>query len=108
MVGHTGNMHAAVKALEVVDECVQKIHEYCIVHGYVLCITADHGNAEEMDGIHKTSHTTNLVPFCIVEHRHGKIVQYRLKRGILGNIAPTILKLMGLNTPSAMKCTSLF
>lgn len=100
MVGHTGVFEAAVKAVEAVDECVGKVVTASREMDGVALITADHGNADKMidtDGSPFTAHTTNLVPFCVVgypcELREG---------GRLADIAPTMLKIMGLPQPAEM------
>ena len=100
MVGHTGVFEAAVKAVEAVDECVGKVVTAIREMDGVALITADHGNADKMidtDGSPFTAHTTNLVPFCVVgypcELREG---------GRLADIAPTMLKIMGLPQPAEM------
>jgi 2,3-bisphosphoglycerate-independent phosphoglycerate mutase len=101
MVGHTGVFEAAVKACETVDHCAQKVTEAALKNGYATIIIADHGNADVMineDGTPNTAHTTNLVPCILVDDTYrGKI-----KDGKLGDLAPTILKLMGLPTPKQM------
>ncbi len=106
MVGHTGVFEAAVKAIEVVDEAVGKIEECCKKEDYCLIITADHGNCEEMTGKYKTSHTLNPVPFCIINYDdEGRKINYELEekeKGVLGDIAVTILKIMGLEKPNEM------
>ena len=107
MVGHTGVMDAAVKAVETVDACVGRVVEAVKKAGGVLCITADHGNCEQMldkeTGAPFTQHTTNPVPFILVNaHR-----LHRLRKGKLCDIAPTLLKLAGLNTPKEMTGESL-
>ena len=105
MVGHTGVFEAAVKAVETVDTCVDRVVEATREMGGIALITADHGNAEQMlqeDGCSPfTAHTTNLVPFCIV----GASVS--LKDGRLADIAPTMLDLMGLEKPVEMDGQSL-
>lgn len=100
MVGHTGVLDAAIKAVEAVDECVGKVTDAVAKMGGVSLITADHGNADKMidtDGEPFTAHTTNLVPFCVVGYpctlRSG---------GVLADIAPTMLKIMGLPQPEEM------
>jgi len=107
MVGHTGNLDAAIKACETVDKCVKKIlHEIRKKNG-VAIITADHGNAEEMkskDGGRHTAHTTNPVYFILVDETRKKAV---LNTGKLGDIAPTILDIMGIEKPEEMTGTSL-
>lgn len=107
MVGHTGVMEAAVKACEAVDECVGKIAKKALEKGVKMIVTADHGNAEWMynEETHapQTAHTTNVVPFIIVDKN-----KYSLKEtGALCDIAPTILDLMKLNKPSEMTGNSL-
>ena len=102
MVGHTGVMEAAVKACSAVDECVGKIAEKALKNGVKMIITADHGNAEwmfnEQTNAPQTAHTTNIVPFIIVDSE-----KYNLKEtGALCDIAPTILDLMGIKQPSEM------
>ncbi|MGC6403470.1 MAG: 2,3-bisphosphoglycerate-independent phosphoglycerate mutase [Flavobacteriaceae bacterium] len=100
MVGHTGSMEAAIKACEVVDSCTQKVVETALKYEYACLIIADHGNCETMvnpDGTPNTAHTTNPVPVILVDQEHKPI-----EDGILGDIAPTILKLMGLQQPAAM------
>ena len=101
MVGHTGVFEAAVKACETVDECAQKVAEAALKNGYATIIIADHGNAEMMineDGTPNTAHTTNLVPCILVDDSY----QGKIKNGKLGDLAPTILKLMGLKAPTQM------
>ncbi len=100
MVGHTGVLEAAIKAVEAVDECVGRVTDAIAEMGGVSLITADHGNADKMidtDGEPFTAHTTNLVPFCVV----GYPCKLR-KRGVLADIAPTMLKIMGLPQPDEM------
>ena len=104
MVGHTGDMNAAIKAVETVDTCVGKVVDACMEHGYIICITADHGNADLMfdeNGKVNTAHTTNPVPFLV------KNATAILKPGRLCDIAPTMLDLMGLEIPSEMTGESL-
>ena len=104
MVGHTGDMNAAIKAVETVDTCVGKVVDACMEHGYIVCITADHGNADLMfdeNGKVNTAHTTNPVPFLV------KNATAILKPGRLCDIAPTMLDLMGLEIPSEMTGESL-
>ena len=100
MVGHTGVFEAAVKAVEAVDECVGKVVTAIREMDGVALITADHGNADKMidtDGSPFTAHTTNLVPFCVV----GYPCELR-ECGRLADIAPTMLKIMGLPQPAEM------
>lgn len=105
MVGHTGVMEAAIKACEAVDACAKKVIEAALDNGYTTIVIADHGNCETMinpDGSPNTAHTTNPVPIILVdkELRH-------IKDGILGDIAPTILNLMGIAKPDVMNRESL-
>ena len=101
MVGHTGVFDAVVKACETVDQCNEAVTEVARKNGYVVIIIADHGNAELMkneDGSPNTAHTTNLVPCILVDDQYkGKI-----KDGKLGDLAPTILKLIGVPVPAEM------
>ena len=101
MVGHTGNLDAAIKAIETIDECVGRVVEAINANEGVLIITADHGNAEQMldykTGEPHTAHTTNPVPLILV----GK-EDVKLKEGKLADLAPTMLKLMGLEKPEEM------
>ena len=100
MVGHTGDFDAAVIACEIVDMEVSKIVETARNNGYTILLTADHGNAEHMrneDGSPHTYHTTNLVPFIVFSENN-----YSPKDGKLGDIAPTVLKIMGIDIPNEM------
>lgn len=101
MVGHTGVWEAAIKAVETVDACVERVVTAGLQHGYTIFLTADHGNADFMinpDGTPNTAHTLNLVPFFIIDRDwKGKI-----KPGKLGDLAPTILKMMDLPIPPEM------
>lgn len=107
MVGHTGSLEAAVKALEAVDECVGSLAETVLHKGGALCITADHGNLEEMEDpvthAPMTAHTTNPVPFLVVGAEPGTQVE----DGGLSDIAPTLLDLLELPEPEAMTGHSL-
>ena len=101
MVGHTGIFSAVVKAVETVDACVQKIVTTGLENGYTLLVTADHGNADFMinqDGSPNTAHTLNLVPLFLVD----TTIKGSLKSGKLGDVAPTILSIMGLPIPAEM------
>ncbi len=101
MVGHTGVFEAVVKAVETVDACAQKVTEAALRNGYATIIIADHGNADMMineDGSPNTAHTTNLVPCILVDDDY----KGKLKNGKLGDLAPTILTLMGIPIPPQM------
>jgi 2,3-bisphosphoglycerate-independent phosphoglycerate mutase len=105
MVGHTGVMEAAIKACEAVDVCVKEVIETALANYYTTIIIADHGNCETMmnpDGSPNTAHTTNPVPIILVDNELKNI-----KNGVLGDIAPTILELMGIQKPETMTCNSL-
>ena len=101
MVGHTGVYNAVIEAVETVDKNVQKIVETALKNNYTIFLTADHGNADFMindDGSPNTAHSLNLVPLFIIDNEwRGKI-----KPGKLGDLAPTILKMMDLNIPNEM------
>ncbi|MDB5263383.1 MAG: phosphoglyceromutase [Adhaeribacter sp.] len=106
MVGHTGVFAAAVQACETVDACTQAVVTTALQNDYACIVIADHGNAEMMvnpDGTPNTAHTTNLVPFILIDN------QYRnaLKNGRLGDLAPTILELMDIPQPADMTGVSL-
>ncbi len=101
MVGHTGVFNAVVKAAETVDACVKRVVTAALQHGYTIFLTADHGNADYMineDGSPNTQHSTNPVPFFIIDKEWKGTV----KPGKLGDIAPTILTMMGLPVPKEM------
>lgn len=105
MVGHTGNIGAAVSACEVVDECIGKLADYITAYDGTLIITGDHGNTEEMidhqSGQIETEHSTNDVPFILINKElTGK--PQTLGTGILADVAPTILGLLGVTVPSSM------
>ncbi|MFP8487802.1 2,3-bisphosphoglycerate-independent phosphoglycerate mutase [Gracilimonas sp. Q87] len=107
MVGHTGDMDAAIKAVEVIDSELKKVLETANDHGYRSLIIADHGNADCMikeDGSPHTAHTTALVPAIIVNYPD----EIQMHDGILADVSPTILKLMGLDQPDDMSGTPLF
>lgn len=100
MVGHTGDFDAAVKACETVDVCAKEVAEAAFEKDYTIILIADHGNSEVMknpDGTPNTAHTTNPVPLILMDKDIKNI-----KDGKLGNIAPTILKLMGITQPDLM------
>ncbi|MBQ8406570.1 MAG: 2,3-bisphosphoglycerate-independent phosphoglycerate mutase, partial [Clostridia bacterium] len=104
MVGHTGIMEAAVKAVHAVDECVKKVTDKILAMGGSALVTADHGNADQMiadDGVMAfTQHTTNPVPVILVSEKH-KNVTLR-DGGVLADLAPTLLDLMELPQPKEM------
>ncbi|WP_306353766.1 2,3-bisphosphoglycerate-independent phosphoglycerate mutase [Flavobacterium sp. '19STA2R22 D10 B1'] len=105
MVGHTGVMSAAIKACEAVDICVKEVIETALANDYTTIVIADHGNCETMinpDGSPNTAHTTNPVPIILVDKELKTIHD-----GVLGDIAPTILKLMGIEKPAVMTRHSL-
>lgn len=105
MVGHTGIMVAAIKACEAVDKCVKEVVEAALENNYTTIIIADHGNCETMinpDGSPNTAHTINPVPIILVDKELKTIHD-----GILGDIAPTILELMGIEKPVVMTQHSL-
>ena len=105
MVGHTGVMAAAIKACEAVDACVKDVVEAALANNYTTIIIADHGNCETMinpDGSPNTAHTTNPVPIILVDKELKTIHD-----GVLGDIAPTILELMGIEKPAVMTQHSL-
>ena len=101
MVGHTGSWQAAIKAVETVDQCVQKVVTAALENDYTVFLTADHGNADYMineDGTPNTAHTLNLVPLIIIDKQwKGKI-----QPGKLGDLAPTMLTMMQLPIPKEM------
>lgn len=106
MVGHTGDMDATVQAIEFVDKQLKKVVETAKNHGYQTVIIADHGNADQMkqaDGSPHTAHTTAKVPVIVVSDQATGTV----KNGILADVSPTLLKLMGLNLPEEMTGTPL-
>ncbi|MDA9335506.1 2,3-bisphosphoglycerate-independent phosphoglycerate mutase [Flavobacteriaceae bacterium] len=105
MVGHTGDMNAAIKACEAVDTCVEAVITTALEHNYTTLLIADHGNCETMinpDGSPNTAHTTNPVPIILIDPELTTI-----KDGVLGDIAPTILKLIGIEKPDVMTQNSL-
>lgn len=105
MVGHTGVMEAAIKACEAVDACVKEVVETALENNYTTIIIADHGNCETMinpDGSPNTAHTKNPVPIILVDKELKTI-----HNGVLGDIAPTILELMGIEKPAVMTQHSL-
>ena len=112
MVGHTGNFEAAVKAIETLDACLQKVIDAALSAGAELLITADHGNAEQMreisttveEGQAHTAHTNNLVPLIYI----GRTAEIINQRAALCDLAPTMLHLMGLEQPDEMTGETIF
>jgi 2,3-bisphosphoglycerate-independent phosphoglycerate mutase len=108
MVGHTGVMEAAIKAVETVDTCLGRLREAVEQVGGLLIVTADHGNIEQMKdpetGSPHTAHTLLDVPIVVV---NGRIGSFSLKNGRLADVAPTLLDLIGMDKPSQMTGTSL-
>ena len=105
MVGHTGVFEAVVKAVETTDRCLKKVMETAKAEGYAVVVIADHGNADlarNTDGTPHTAHTTNPVPIWV----HGP-EGIKVSDGILADVAPTVLQLMGLNQPAEMTGRSL-
>jgi 2,3-bisphosphoglycerate-independent phosphoglycerate mutase len=109
MVGHTGILPAAMKAVATVDSCLGALADACARSGHVLVITADHGNCEQMrdpvTGAPHTSHTLNPVPFHLI---HPDFRGAKLRPGVLADIAPTLLQVMGLPQPKEMDRLGLF
>ena len=105
MVGHTGDMQAAIKACEAVDKCVEKVITSALANNYTTIVIADHGNCETMvnpDGSPNTAHTTNPVPIILVDN-----VLTKISDGVLADVAPTILDLMQIQKPVIMNRHSL-
>ena len=105
MVGHTGNLEASIKACEIVDEVIGKIATAVLAKGGVLMITADHGNVEELinneTGEVDTEHSAYPVPLMIIGKQYMN-QPIMLPSGILADIAPTLLKIMGISKPPSM------
>jgi 2,3-bisphosphoglycerate-independent phosphoglycerate mutase len=102
MVGHTGVLEAGIKAVETIDGCLRRVVEKILALGGACLITADHGNCERMindDGTPNTAHTTNLVQFIYAGPNADKA---QLQDGILADVAPTLLSLMGIAQPPEM------
>ena len=100
MVGHTGDYNAIIKAVETVDDCVRQVVEAGLKNDYAFIIIADHGNADfavNPDGSPNTAHSTNPVPCFAINTGFDKI-----ENGKLGDIAPTILQIMGVKSPKEM------
>ena len=101
MVGHTGVWEAVIKAVETVDECVKNVVTAALKKDYAIFLLADHGNADyeiNEDGTPNTAHTLNLVPFFVIDNNW----KGNVKSGKLGDVAPTILKMMGIEIPREM------
>lgn len=111
MVGHTGDVAAAMKAVETVDSCLQRVMEAVLAKGGAMLVTADHGNCEQMHdeqtGQAHTAHTLNLVPAILVQENLKGKTQQATQQGKLADIAPTMLDWLGLQQPSAMTGESL-
>jgi 2,3-bisphosphoglycerate-independent phosphoglycerate mutase len=115
MIGHTGNIEAAIESIEYVDECIGVIKDAALDKDYVLLITADHGNVEEMfnlrTGEKDTEHSTNPVPFILVDkdkrYEGSRAVLNQTVGGMLSDIAPTVLEIMDVPKPSDMSGSSL-
>ena len=107
MVGHTGSLPAAIKAVETIDECVGKVVEAILKHDGTMLITADHGNCEQMidytTGEPHTAHTTSPVPLILVTNNE----ELKIKSGKLADLAPTLLELLGIEKPEEMTGESL-
>ncbi|MGC9310245.1 MAG: 2,3-bisphosphoglycerate-independent phosphoglycerate mutase [Candidatus Aenigmatarchaeota archaeon] len=109
LVGHSAVKKAIIKAVEVVDECVGEVTKAGLDNGYTVVLTADHGSAEDKlypDGKPKPAHSTNPVPFIVVSNDE-RLRKAKLRRGGQKDVAPTILKLMGLKKPKGMTGESL-
>ena len=108
MVGHTGIMDAAVKAVETVDTCIGRVLAAMLPKGWQVLITADHGNSDQMidyeTGGPHTFHTLHPVPCILVSDKLGNV---KLRDGVLGDVAPTLLELLGVAKPPEMECESL-
>jgi 2,3-bisphosphoglycerate-independent phosphoglycerate mutase len=110
MVGHTGNLKACVKAMETVDTCLSNIGKVLQANGGTLMVTADHGNVEEtinpQTGEIDTEHSTNPVP-CLLYSFYFKGRKFAYTKGVLGDVAPTILDILGVSKPREMTRHSL-
>jgi 2,3-bisphosphoglycerate-independent phosphoglycerate mutase len=106
MVGHTGKTSAILKAVKAVDNATEKIVKAGLEKNYAIIIIADHGNAEDQTKKWRTSHTINPVPFIILTNNSNKI-KLKKEKG-LRDVAPTILKLLGIKKPKEMTGESIF
>ena len=107
VIGHTANAEAKLTACHVISETVSKVANYAKDHGYIVCVTADHGNIETLrtpEGKPHVAHTTNLVPFILIDPERRPVA---LRDGRLGDVAPTMLSLLGLEKPALMSGESL-
>ena len=106
MLGHTGNYEKTIESLEFMDSCLEKLCENLFKKGYIIIVTADHGNADTMknkDDTVCTTHTTSDAPFIIIDSK-----KYNLsKNGKLANVSPTVLHLMGIKKPKEFTENSL-
>jgi 2,3-bisphosphoglycerate-independent phosphoglycerate mutase len=112
MVGHTGNFDAAVKAIEVLDECVGQLMKKCVAESVTMLVTADHGNSDQMvydNGDMHTSHTEAPVPFAVFDPKL-KDIKLELNAGHFGlkDVAPTVLNIMGLPKAPNFESESIF
>jgi 2,3-bisphosphoglycerate-independent phosphoglycerate mutase len=108
MVGHTGKWEPTIESVEVLDACLQRLADAVLAAGGLLAITADHGNAEEKldkDGNALTAHTTNPVPLILIANG---LTGTLAGGGKLGDVAPTLLRIMGLRVPEAMTGRNLY
>ena len=108
MIGHTGDLEAGIKAVEICDKMVDKVVKTVLKKNGAILITADHGNVEEMINLETgevdTGHSGYLVPFILVSKEFKNV---KLKEGVLGNVAPTILDIFGVKKPKEMNLDSL-
>jgi len=108
MVGHTGMLQPTIQAIEVVDECLGRLHQACSRAGMAMIVTADHGNAEQMTdpltGEPHTAHTLLPVPFWLIDEDFRGA---KLREGVLADVAPTVLKVMGFDKPGEMTALGL-
>lgn len=111
MVGHTGDLNAAIKACEAVDECLGNLNRSVKARGGALIVTADHGNCEKMweDATSQphTAHTLNKVPVILADYSDHTTIEHKIRSGRLSDLAPTILELLGVDQPSEMTGESL-